>query len=239
MACRKPPAISTSVHRAWTCEELKATIMEHRMTDPAHQQATVMNSVTNLTLAELKSKADELGVLYPAKVTKGNLLRLIRDSTATPGTELMKIGKYKGYEFQEIPRQYGMWAAREIRMSTNPHVELIRFAKWWEAKEYEHHHYGDQDSIEANATVPYPEESSSRGAASTAEWDVVSGQHPWSRDLPIDPRKTKRGMPTGGYQDMDAEVDPNTMEEIRALETRLAVLKQKAKAGATPPTGDK
>eukprot|EP00439_Symbiodinium_sp_Y106_P021298 s4955_g2.t1 len=184
--------------------------------------ATVMNSVTNLTLAELKSKADELGVLYPAKVTKGNLLRLIRDSTATPGTELMKIGKYKGYEFQEIPRQYGMWAAREIRMSTNPHVELIRFAKWWEAKEYEHHHYGDQDSIEANATVPYPEESSSRGAASTAEWDVVSGQHPSSRDLPIDPRKTKRGMPTGGYQDMDTEVDPNTMEEIRALETRLA-----------------
>ena len=120
-------------------EEIKATIMEHRMNDPVYQQAATMKSVTNLTLAELKTKADGLGIQYPEKITKGNLLRLIRDAVSTPGSELMKIGKYKGYEFQEIPHQYGMWTAREIRMSRNPHVELVRFAKWWEEKEYQKH----------------------------------------------------------------------------------------------------
>ena len=56
-------------------------------------------------------KAAEMGVEFPAGVTKGNLLRLIRDSLATPGSELMKIGKYKGYEYQEIPSSYGEWAS--------------------------------------------------------------------------------------------------------------------------------
>ena len=236
------------VHRSWTCEELKATIMEHRMNDPTQKQASLMKSVTSLTLAELKEKADELGVMYPEKVTKGNLLRLIRDANSTPGSELMKIGKFKGYEFQEIPRQYGMWAAREVRMSADPHVELVRFAKWWEAKEYELH-YGDQGSIEENATVPYQDETTSGAASSTVGWDLVTeartrrkDQNPpadlhVAKDLPFDPRATKRGVPSEGYPAMEAEVDPNTLEEIKALETRLAVLKQKAKAGAAPPKG--
>ncbi|CAE7780747.1 RE1 [Symbiodinium sp. CCMP2592] len=231
MACSKPPAISKMtkvellsecnrvglvVHRNWTCEEIKATIMEHRMNDPQQQQASVMKSVTSLTLAELKEKADQLGVQYPSQVTKGNLIRLIRDSTKTPGTELMKIGKFKGYEYQEVPRSYGMWAAREIRMSPNPHVELVRFAQWWEAKEYETH-YGDRGTIEENATVPYPLDTSSVA------------------DLPHDPRNSKRGNPYGDLPEMEAETDPATLEEIRALETRLAVLKQKAKASSAPP----
>ena len=57
------------------------------------------------------------------------------------------------------------------------------------------------------------------------------------RDLPIDPRTTKRGPPARSGEQMDSEIDPNTLEEIRALETRLAVLKQKAKAAATPAIG--
>ena len=226
------------VHRTWTCEELKATIMEHRMQDPAHQQASAMKSVSGMTLAELRAKADQLGIQYPAKITKGNLIRLIRDAVSTPGSELMKIGKYKGFEFQEIPRQYGMWAAREVRMSPNPHVELIRYAKWWENKEYQEH-YGEDDSLEANATVPYPmDNTSAAGYSGTTNWDVITDTRArrMDRDLPIDPRTTKRGPPARSGEQMDSEIDPGTLEEIRALETRLAVLKQKAKAAATPPS---
>ncbi|CAE7678552.1 RE2, partial [Symbiodinium sp. CCMP2456] len=255
MAC-KPPAISKMsktellseasrlglvVHRSWTVEEIKATIMEHRMNDPAYKQAATMKSITNLTLHELKEKADTLGVQYPAKITKGNLLRLIRDFVSTPGTELMKIGRYKGFEFQEIPRQYGMWAAREIRMSPNPHPELIRYAKWWEQYEYEIH-YGDGDTLEANATVPYTEDATQWSVSSGTEgWDKVSdkGQSHAAKDLPIDPRANKRATSSSGYDPevmnaMETEMDPATLEEIIALETRLAALKQKAKAAPGP-----
>ncbi|OLP81847.1 Copia protein [Symbiodinium microadriaticum] len=248
----KPPAISKMsktellseatrlglvVHRSWTVEEIKATIMEHRMNDPVYRQAATMKSVTNLTLAELKTKADGLGIQYPDKITKGNLLRLIRDAVSTPGSELMKIGKYKGFEFQEIPHQYGMWAAREVRMSQNPHVELVRYAKWWEEKEYQKH-YGKGDSFEANATVPFPEEEMSRSAASgSSEWARVSTttRNAAELDLPIDPNSSKRGASSAGYDPemlnaMESEIDPGTLEEIHALEIRLATLKQKAKA---------
>ena len=254
MAC-KQPAISKMnktqlleecnrlglvVHRTWTCEELKATIMEHRMNDPVLKQASAMKSVSGMTLAELRGKADELGVEYTSKTTKGNLIRLIRDSVATPGSELMKIGKYKGYEFQEIPRQYGMWAAREVRMSSSPHVELVRFARWWEEKEY-NQHYGDQDSIEANATVPYPSDTASAtGSCRTTGWDVVTEDrlNKMNSDLPVAPKASKRGAPVSGAS-MESEPDPATLEEINALEARLAALKQKAKAAAGPPPSRK
>ncbi|CAE7251257.1 RE2, partial [Symbiodinium sp. CCMP2456] len=259
MAC-KPPAISKMsktellseanrlglvVHRSWTVEEIKATIMEHRMNDPAYQQAATMKSITNLTLAELKAKADTLGVVYPTKITKGNLLRLIRDFVSTPGTELMKIGRYKGFEFQEIPRQYGMWAAREIRMSSNPHPELVRYAKWWEEYEYQIH-YGDGNTLEANATVPYSEDATQWSVSSANEgWEKVTdkSRNHTAKDLPIDPRANKRGASSSGYdpevmRSMETEMDPATLEEIIALETRLAALKQKAKAAPGPTKGD-
>ncbi|CAE7197710.1 GIP [Symbiodinium sp. CCMP2592] len=232
MAC-KQPAISKMtktqlleecnrlgllVHRSWTCEELKATIMEYRMNDPETQQASAMKSVSGMTLAELRTKADGLGVMYNSTTTKGNLIRLIRDATSTPGSELMKIGKYRGYEFQEIPRQYGMWAAREIRMSSNPHVEF-----------------------EETATVPYPLDNASQAASTgSTEWDVVTERRGRSsRDLPIAPRISKRDAPAIPEEVMDSELDPATMDEIQALETRLAVLKQKAKAAAIPPPATK
>ncbi|CAE7731164.1 unnamed protein product, partial [Symbiodinium sp. KB8] len=252
----KPPAISKMnkvqllseasrlglvVHRNWSVEEIKAVIQEHRMNDAANTPAHQMRSVTNLTLPELKVKATELGVMFPSNITKGNLLRLVRDHVGTPANELMKIGKYKGWEFQEIPKEYGMWAAREVRMNGNPHVELVRFAKWWEDDQYQKH-YGDQANIEKNATVPFPD-SPSQAAPSGASSSAGTSLHEWRvtglptqhDDYPIPPKVNKRGSSGAGYSaDMDQEIDPKTLEEIRALETRLAVLKDKAKVGSTP-----
>ncbi|OLP82117.1 Copia protein [Symbiodinium microadriaticum] len=229
------------VHRTWSCEELKAVIQEHRMNDATSNAGHQMRSVTNLTLPELKVKATELGVQFPSNITKGNLLRLVRDHVGTPANELMKIGKYKGWEFQEIPKEYGMWAAREVRMNGNPHVELVRYAKWWEEDHYQKHYGHLEPSIEKNAAVPYNEDppwatssQPSEASAWTSEWKMTSlpGKHD---DYPIPPKTTKRGASSSGYEaQMDAEIDKDTLEEIQKLEARLAVLKDKAKVGNTP-----
>ena len=167
----------------------------------------------------------------------------------------MKIGKYKGWEFGEIPNQYGMWAAREVRMSANPHVELVRFARWWESEQHRHH-YGTP--IEENSVVPYPLSSQGEASASSAWSEVDNTQSPivprtgsaragYNKDLPPwsdyqSPTKmNKRTSDSSGFDkdvmnEMESEADPKVLEEIRALESKLAALKDKAKVtGATPP----
>ena len=59
-----------------------------------------------------------------------------------------------------------------------------------------------------------------------------------NRDLPVAPKASKRGAPVSGAP-MESEPDPATLEEIDALEARLAALKQKAKAAAGPPPSGK
>ncbi|OLQ11876.1 Copia protein [Symbiodinium microadriaticum] len=254
----KPPAISSMnktqllaectrlglvVHRTWTVEELKAVIQEHRMENVAHHPGHQMKSVTSLNMPELKAKATEMGIDYPTNVTKGNLLRLIRDSLATPGSELMKIGKYKGFEFQEIPAAYGEWASKEVRCSSNPHVELVRFAKWWDNNQTTTY-AGAKTSIEEHSVIPYP-------SSHTEESSVWGDYSDWgiARDEPKE-ATTMRGTYESGYKapirgnnkrssahtsvvEMDAETDPGTLAEIQALEARLAALKDKAKAVAS------
>ncbi|CAE6964969.1 unnamed protein product [Symbiodinium sp. CCMP2456] len=217
----KPPAISKMtkvqlleectrvglvVHRSWSVEEIKAVIQEHRMASAATSPGYRMKSITSLNLPELKMKADELGVLYPDKVTKGNLLRLVRDHVTTPATELMKIGRYTGWEYGEIPRQYGMWAARETRMSPNPHPELVRFARWWENKEHETH-YGASITFEENATVPYrPEdESAATSDAQSSKWSESKVGYSPERDARPVPPKAK--SPSPGLHDWRGDRD--------------------------------
>ncbi|OLP92925.1 Copia protein [Symbiodinium microadriaticum] len=246
----KPPAISSMsktqlleecnrvglvVHRTWTVEELKAVIQEHRMENAATQPSHQMKSVTSLNMPELKMKASEMGVEFPPGITKGNLLRLIRDSLATPATELMKIGKYKGYEFQEIPSSYGEWASKEVRTSGSPHTELVRYAKWWDNEKAKNNY--TTTTIEENSAVPYP------GTDADSMW----GSSDWG---PARPFPAGKSMAASSYQssssmassrtnkrsgswtkvnEMEAEVDEDTMKEIQALEAKLAVLKDKAK----------
>ena len=102
------------VHQSWKTEEIKAVIVEHRMEHMESDPAYLMKSISKMSLSEMKAKADSLGVQYNDKVTKGNLMRAIRQSANTPGNELMKIGKFRGYEFQEIPPGYGEWALKEV-----------------------------------------------------------------------------------------------------------------------------
>ena len=89
------------VHHAWG---VKAA-------DPTEQ----MKRVSHMSLPELRAKASELKIDYANTITKGNLLRLIRDSLNTPDQELMKIGKDKGYQFCEIPKE--LWRVGSPRTS--------------------------------------------------------------------------------------------------------------------------
>ncbi|CAE7907645.1 unnamed protein product [Symbiodinium microadriaticum] len=171
LTCR-PPAISRMtkvellaeanrigvlVHHRWTNEEIKAAIQEHRMeNDPS----TVMKSITKLTFDELKVKATRLGVSYGDRITKGNLIRLIR------------------FEFGEIPSTYREWASKEIRISATPHPELVRFARWFDAKNAKET-YGNQEFIEENGSLLFPTSlsgaASSTGPMRTVGWSVVEG----------------------------------------------------------------
>ena len=88
--------LGLTVHRTWSPEEIKAVIMEHREAMKQTDATERMKRLSHLTLDELKAKARGLQVEFPERVTKGNLLRLVRDNLNTPDNELIKIGKYRG-----------------------------------------------------------------------------------------------------------------------------------------------
>ncbi|CAE7326464.1 GIP [Symbiodinium sp. CCMP2456] len=228
--------LGLTVHRTWSPEEIKAVIVEHREKYKQGDATERMKRMSHLSMPELKMKAQELGVEFPANVTKGNLLRLVRDTLNTPDNELMKIGKYRGMEFREVPWQYGRWASNEIKGS-NADPELVLYARWWERKEEEKRQQG------YSAT---PEETQSHvpGASSEAtSWaNVDAWEESWPRrattaqsndQMPIAPNakaSTKRRTQKDGEESMDDEPDAEALEEIRKLETRLAILKSKTKA---------
>ncbi|CAE7689238.1 unnamed protein product [Symbiodinium sp. CCMP2592] len=119
------------VHTSWTVEELRAIIREHRESKTMQDDKVAMRGLSSLTMPELKAKATELKVEFPSNITKGNLLRLIRDSVNTPGNELITFGKHRGKEYQEVPDAYGRWAVHEVNGNSNSSDDLVRFAKWW------------------------------------------------------------------------------------------------------------
>ncbi|CAE7247031.1 GIP, partial [Symbiodinium sp. CCMP2456] len=234
--------LGLTVHRSWSPEEIKAVIMEDRENRKQSDATEKMKRLSQLTLDELKQKAMELNVEFPSRVTKGNLLRLVRDSLNTPDNKLMKIGKYRGMEFREVPWQYGQRASNEVKSSTNADPDLVRFARWWDANEEKKRGYTKGDSDEMSRR-PMPAASD---PGTTTSWETVS-QHVWetscptrpaldsrsSAQMPITPpgtgttantkRRTKDENPSG----MDDEIDEETTEEIKKLELRLALLKDK------------
>ncbi|CAE7360399.1 GIP [Symbiodinium sp. CCMP2592] len=219
--------LGLTVHKSWSPEEIKAIIMEHRVAQNEKDATVVMKKVSQLTLPELKKKAQSLNIDFPASITKGNLLRLVRDSLNTPDNELMKIR-----EFREIPHQYGVWAVNEVKSSGNADDELIRFARWFENKQHENKGYASSD-VGSSLPGPYPGTESSAGSSWRGVWEenlptraVNMGEKP-TRDRPKRPTvDTDSAYPE---KDMDDEPDADTLAEIQKLETRLALLKDKAR----------
>ncbi|CAE7427315.1 GIP, partial [Symbiodinium pilosum] len=123
------------VHHTWSATEIKAVIMEAREAQKEKDPTERMKKISHMTLPELRMKATELSIDYSNSTTKGNLLRLIRDSLNTPDQELMKFGKFRGYQFCEIPKSYGEWVLREMATSESPDPEFVRFGRWSRQKQ--------------------------------------------------------------------------------------------------------
>ena len=127
--------------------------MEAREAEKASDPTDQMKRVSHMSLAELRAKASELKIDFASSTTKGNLLRLIRDTLNTPAQELMKIGKFKGYQFCEIPISYGEWVVRELTTADSPDPELVRFGRWFNNRQKNPETKG---YLANNLATPYP-----------------------------------------------------------------------------------
>ncbi|CAE7217070.1 GIP [Symbiodinium pilosum] len=224
------------VHHTWGVTEIKACIMEARNAAKAADPTEQMKRVSHMSLPELRAKASELKIDYANTTTKGNLLRLIRDSLNTPDQELMKIGKFKGCQFCEILKSYGEWVVRELAQADSPDPELVRHGRWFNNKQRNPEtrgYLGDQ------VAPPYPSSTAAtRGPESIAASTTPSARESWSlvSDKASAPSTTSTRRRTRTEADeikkMEEEMDPKVAAEIQDLETKLAILKDKAKASS-------
>ncbi|CAE7492417.1 GIP [Symbiodinium natans] len=250
-ACGNPPAISKMtkaqlleecnrvgllVHHSWSVEELKSCIQEHRQ---AHQEVGArMTRLHQMNMEQLRLQAKELGIQFVSKTSKGSLLRMIRDNINTPAETLMPIGKWKGLQYKEIPKEYGEWCLQELNSNSDP--DFVRFARWYEndKKARERSYVGTGSDMSA----PFPRSPTSRPGTSAVatgssdqmsstrtDWSVVSAaMSEKQRVIPVEATPNKKRAGNAETTRMEAEIDEEALEEIRRLEAQLAVLKNKA-----------
>ena len=112
----------------------------------------------------------------------------------------------------------------------NCHPDLVRYARWWQ---------GEQEAKAAKVKIPdedvdasYFNENRRRPPSSTSSWDAVSVMTPektkTGRGYAKNTKRQNEGLKTEG--EMESQPDPAVLEEIKALETKLAVLKDKARS---------
>ncbi|CAE7367423.1 GIP, partial [Symbiodinium microadriaticum] len=178
------------VHPKWTVAELRSVLGEER----AKKQGTVQQKgLSSMTLAELRTTADELNINYPTSANKGALMRMIRDTTQDVSERLMTFGRYKGYLYREVPPGYRRWARDEVARNTNASPDLVMFAAWAEREENPQSQASYYDP-EAAAMIPY-------NPADESAWDLVTDV---DRGAPSTSTATVRtnamGLPMkGGY----------------------------------------
>ena len=220
------------VSRDWSVVELKSILAEDDQKN--NTQDALPKGLTGMKLEELVKEAKAVGLAVGPKETRGSLMRRIRDHHRTPDETLMTVGRFKGIPYYEVPETYGRWASDEEKANhDNMHPDLMRYVKWRRASRQRTTQAGAASSLddpEERAKVkppPISETGYSAGYASSVSWDLV-GEH---GTLPIAPKsrpkgRDKRGNPTKEQAaKMDQEVGQEVADEIQALETRLAVLR--------------
>ena len=165
----------------------------------------------------------EVGDPMPNKITRGVLMKLIRDCRATPAQTVLPFGKFRGWMYSEVPQQYMAWAVEEVKASLGADDDLVRFATW-SKDELERRIQAKAPAQtcrlakdpEALAKVP-PPSLETMMAASSAGSDTS-----WQRI-----RTSRKGR---REPEMEEEVESeNPAEEIRSLERRLEALKRMEK----------
>ncbi|CAE7900046.1 RE1, partial [Symbiodinium sp. KB8] len=247
--------VGATVHHSWSVQELRATIREHNETYGEKTATQRMKGLSSLNLPELIEKAKELNVMVPERTTKGALLKLIRSTVSSPADTLVTFGRWKGSTYREVPDEYGRWAATEVTRSPNCSVELMMFAKWWkeeqqvkagrtkikeDTSDYEDYqkeiHSGYANPPRSHNTHESPAKAKSTATSSRGSWEEVSA---YSREchIPTGKGNAKTTSKRTNHEifektTMDAKADPGVLDEIAALETKLAILKDKASRDA-------
>ncbi|CAE7812395.1 Faim2 [Symbiodinium sp. CCMP2592] len=196
---RTPPGLSGNVVSPNMANdespELRSAITESRAIDK--EEKGVPKGMSGMKLADLKMEADRIGVAYDSKVTRGTLMRHIRDYHETPDNTIMQIGRYKGSAYYQIPRQYGEWASREERENgINMSPDLKRFVLWFRRKTEEKETKTGpsrremMEDPERYAKIPYP------GASSSRSWEEVSAMSYVDKDQrPLTPTSSASPAP--------------------------------------------
>ena len=124
-----------------------------------------------------------------------------------------------------------------MKTSKNADPELVRFARWWEQNEakkrggYTH----EEPEEMSRKLMPASAGSSPTSWESVSVWEtqwpakatVAEGE---KTQMPMTPGNTKRRTKEHNPAIMEDEIDETTAEEIKQLELRLALLKDKARA---------
>ena len=179
-------------HDSWTAVELRSLIQEDRKAVSSQQLPTA--GLSQMTIEQLKNKADEMGYKVPAHATRGTILRIIRDQGGMGPESLTTFGRFSGKKFSETPVSYREWAVREVSSNDNPSEQLVMCANWWQGdlfrmeKEDANRASSNYMDPETHASIPYTDE-----AGSSASWSEVTvhsspvregyGARPKARDL--------------------------------------------------------
>ncbi|CAE7254046.1 GIP [Symbiodinium natans] len=230
------------VNPSWSAPEVRSLIREDIDRASSVTPATMIPpGLSKMTLEMLIQTVTEMNIEIPPRASKGMVMRLIRDGAGGGDQHVMTFGRYKGYLFTETPPGYRQWAMREVQENSNASEELRMYAEWCRARPEGNskgtYFHLSEDDPEANATTPYvfDEVDNTRwellGRTGTSTIQHPSTVSPKPKAYPRTPTTlgTRRGAPweTGSSSSMQAELDPDVLEEIQQLETRLAVIRDR------------
>ena len=200
-----------------------------------------MKGITKKTVEELIQEVRAAGLTVPPKPTRGVMIRMLRDEKSTEADSVINFGRYAGYYYREVPRDYKDWVLREMKVGSS-HPDLVRFGNWikeTDGSSNEPKIPHAKDDPEANAKVEPPRVEPKRnlfkkpGAGSTSgsdgSWACVPKQSGRLR------RRERAEEDEVVPEAMAQEVPQEARDEIARIEMQLAAIKQKH--GLAPKAG--
>ena len=175
------------------------------------------------------------GIAMPdSKLTRGLLMKLLRENAPPTGDEVVCFGMYKGYLYKEVNEKYLQWAMEEVAANPQHSLDLARLARWAQARSTTPGTGSRPSAPEVGAVVPLPK----------AAYPVPKVNMPMREETSSKQSRTSRTRPLEMEESSElSEVEWATEDRIKDMEARLAILrqiketedKQEAKAKAAPP----
>lgn len=158
----------------------------------------------------------------------GLSLKKLRESAQSTGDQVVVFGRYRGWFYHEVPKEYLNWVMTEMKANPNASDDLVRLATWaqkdaarsQDVKRELRAPAAGRDP-EAMAVVPPPQVVE---WPSSSETEAVRSQKGKGKAMS---KAEKRAQAMGAAREtMEIEVPEVVKTEIEALQTRLALLQQ-------------